>query len=139
MPVRQWTTAVALLVAAACARKAPPAIGTNLVTITTTDYAFAAPDTIPAGLTTLRLVNHGTEAHHGVVIRIAEGTPQSTVDSALRTEGPIPPWMSFAAGPGAAVPGDSSNATSVLEAGRYLLVCFIPSADGVPHVAKGMV
>ena len=131
-------SAFALVLAAACARKAPPAGGANVVTITATNYAFAAPDTIPAGLTTLRLVNHGQEAHHAVVIRIAAGTPQSSVDSALRTEGPIPPWMSFGAGPGAVIPGDSSNATSVLEAGHYLLVCFISSPDGVPHVAKGM-
>ncbi|MGH7674756.1 MAG: hypothetical protein ACREMV_05730 [Gemmatimonadales bacterium] len=123
--------------AVGCARK-PPAAGAHVVTITATDFAFGAPDSIPAGLTTLRLVNRGAEAHHGIVIRIAEGTSKSTVDSALRTEGPIPPWMSFAAGPGAAVPGDSSNATSMLEPGLYLMVCFIQGADRVPHAFKGM-
>jgi hypothetical protein len=25
-----------------------------------------------------------------------------------------------------------------LEAGTYVLACFIPSPDGVPHLAKGM-
>ena len=31
--------------------------------------------------------------------------------------------------------GGSASAILNLEAGNYLLICFIPSADGVPHVA----
>jgi hypothetical protein len=41
--------------------------------------------------------------------------------------------------PGAIMPNDTSNATTTLEPGQYVLVCFISSADGVPHIAKGMV
>jgi len=36
----------------------------NVVTVTTVDYAFQAPDTIAAGRTTLRLVNNGKDFHH---------------------------------------------------------------------------
>src|SRR5438445_3746866 len=45
--------------AVACGRPAPRAAGPSVVTITATDYAFGVPDTIPAGLTTFRLVNQG--------------------------------------------------------------------------------
>ena len=45
--------------AVACGRPAPRAAGPSLITITATDYAFGVPDTIPAGLTTFRLVNQG--------------------------------------------------------------------------------
>src|SRR5256884_1184321 len=50
--------------AVACGRPAPRAARPSLVTITATDYAFGVPDTIPAGLTTFRLVNQGKELHH---------------------------------------------------------------------------
>jgi uncharacterized cupredoxin-like copper-binding protein len=129
---------VSLALAAACAGKAPPAPGANVVTITATDFAFDAPDTIPPGLTTLRMVNRGVDVHHIVLIRIPEGMSRAAVDSAMQTPGPPPSWMSFAASPIAALPGDSTNATSVLAAGRYLMVCFIEGTDRVPHIAKGM-
>src|SRR5690349_23144125 len=35
--------------------------GIRSVTVTASDYAFAGPDTIPAGLTEFRLQNRGTE------------------------------------------------------------------------------
>lgn len=35
-------------------------------------------------------------------------------------------------------PVNGSHTTLNLTPGRYALICFVPSADGVPHVAKGM-
>ncbi|MGH7417149.1 MAG: hypothetical protein ACREKB_05160, partial [Candidatus Rokuibacteriota bacterium] len=133
------TVGAALLsLAVGCARKAPPAAGANVVTITATDFAFGAPDTIPAGLTTLRLVNRGADLHHAVLIRIPDGMSRAAVDSAMRIPGPPAAWMSFGVSPIVTLPGDSTNATSMLEPGLYLMVCFIAGADRVPHVAKGM-
>ena len=34
--------------------------------------------------------------------------------------------------------GKSAEATLTLEPGNYLLTCFVPGADHVPHIAKGM-
>ncbi len=140
MSPHRWTVigTVSLVLVAGCARKSPPAAGANAVTITATDFAFAAPDTIPAGLTTLRMVNGGKEPHHVVLIGIPAGMTRAAVDSAMRTPGPPAAWMSFGVSPIAALPGDSTNATSVLEPGHYLMVCFIESPDRMPHVAKGM-
>jgi uncharacterized cupredoxin-like copper-binding protein len=109
-----------LVACAACARPTPQAAEPPVVTITATDYAFAAPDTIPAGLITLRLVNQGKELHHASLVRLGEGK------------------SSFVGGPNTVTVGDTAQATQVLEPGSYVFVCWIPSADGTPHIMKGM-
>ena len=131
-----------LALGAACARPAPQAAGPNVVTITATDYAFAVPDTIPAGLTTIRLVNQGKELHHGSLVRLKDGKTvadfQAGLQAAMQSHTPPPPWISFAGGPNAVTPGDTALATQMLEQGNYVVVCWIPSADGTPHIMKGM-
>ena len=56
----------------------------------------------------------------------------------MKTQGPPPPWISFVGGPNAVTPGDTGLATQTLEAGNYVFVCWIPTADGTPHIRKGM-
>jgi hypothetical protein len=109
-----------------------------LVTIVATDYAFAAPDTIPSGLTTFKMVNRGREPHQAVVIG-APGRTWDEIRAAMTAPGPFAPWLTFPGGPGTVAGGDSANATARLEPGNYFIVCFISSADGVMHVMKGMV
>src|SRR5207247_1719168 len=127
---------------AACARPAPRAAAPNVVTITATDYAFSAPDTIPAGLTTLRLVNRGKELHHASLVRLGAGKTiadfQAGLQAAMQNHTPPPPWISFAGGPNAVTVGDTAQATQALAPGLYVLACWIPSADGAPHIMKGM-
>lgn len=120
-----------------------PAPAPNLVTVTARDFAFGAPSTIPAGLTTFRLVNEGPEMHHVQLVRLEDGhTLQELMElaSAGGEHGAMPAWARFVGGPNAPAPGGGeSEATVELEAGSYALVCFIPSGDGVPHLMKGMV
>src|SRR3989441_1287857 len=56
---RYHLIAAGLVAGTACARPAQQAVGVSVVTVTATDYAFNAPDTIPAGRTAFRLVNQG--------------------------------------------------------------------------------
>ncbi|HEV8304390.1 MAG TPA: hypothetical protein VGQ25_05480 [Gemmatimonadales bacterium] len=128
------------LLLAACAPAPQPAAppSANVVTITATDYAFAAPDTIPAGLTTFKMLNQGREPHQAVVMGASSKT-WDEIRAAMIAPGPLAPWLSLPGGPGAVAGDDSSNATARLEPGNYFIVCFIPSPDGQPHVAKGMV
>jgi hypothetical protein len=134
--------AVPVLVAACAKKPAPAAPATaNVVTVIATDYAFSAPDTIPAGLTTLNMVNHGQELHQAVLVRFDSGKTLADLQAMLMQQpnAPPPPWIAFPMGPALTAPGDSANATALLTAGHYAMLCFAPSPDGTPHVAKGMV
>ena len=113
----------------------------NVVTLTATEYSFAAPDTIPAGWTTFRLHNHGTEVHYGHMVRVDPGkTVQELVAAyaeAIRTSGPRPKWVTRFGGPGGAAPGDSSSDTQYLEPGSYVWICPVEDDKGTPHFSKG--
>jgi hypothetical protein len=104
------------------------------------DYAFAAPDTLRAGLITLRMHNRGIEYHHAQLVRLEQGRSFADLAAAIRQggHGPSPSWLRHVGGPGAAAPGDSSDATLELTPGRYAVLCLIPGPDGQPHLAKGM-
>jgi hypothetical protein len=107
------------------------------VVVTATDYAFEAPATIPAGVTTFRLVNRGKEWHHLVLVKMPEG--KTLEDIAKESKGEMPPsWIQLVGGPNAANPGSEVSATQVVEPGHYALLCVIPSPDGKPHMMKGM-
>lgn len=128
---------------AACAREsAPPADSAappQEVTITASDFAFELPAApIHSGLTTMRLVNQGQEMHHITLVRLTGGKTVEDFMAAVANPGPPPEWMVAMGGPNPAAPGGEATATLVLEPGTYVLTCFIPSPDGVPHIAKGM-
>ena len=112
--------------------------GIRTMTVTATDYAFAAPDTVPAGLTEIRLENRGTEMHHAMLIRLDAGKTMSDLFASMKGEGPLPSWAREVGGPNTPGPGGESTAILRLVAGRYAMVCVIPSPDGKPHVMKGM-
>ncbi len=136
--------AILALVAACTACKEAPrtdvAAAPTLVTLTATDYAFEAPDTIAAGFTTFRLVNKGKQLHMAQLIKLEGGR---TLDNyikayskAFRTVGPRPEWAKRLGGPGVAEPLGESNATQYLEPGSYAWVCVMNVPDGIPHVVK---
>jgi hypothetical protein len=110
------------------------------VTITARDYTLDSPDTLPEGAVTLRLVNQGKEFHHIWIARLEGGRTVDDVLAALKTHGPLPEWVKDAGGPNAPRPeGGENSATGTLVPGNYIVACLIPSADGIPHLMKGMV
>lgn len=102
------------------------------------DYAFLAPDTVAAGLTTLRLINQGPELHHVWLVRIEEGKTMADVVRALQTSHVLPQWAVDVGGPNTPAGVGENSATLRLEPGNYVMMCVIPSPDGTPHVMKGM-
>lgn len=103
------------------------------------DFAFSAPDTVPAGLTTLRLVNDGNEMHHLQLVRIANGHSFDELRQSAASGNPIPPWVTPVGGPNASTPKDNAQVVLGLAAGQYAMLCFITSpGDRTPHFAKGM-
>jgi hypothetical protein len=117
------------------------AAGIPDITIGATDYSFDVPSTIPGGLTHFTLQNTGTEDHQALFFRLDEGVTFEELASGLenaQSEADFLAFGSFAAGP-IAGPGGTFDATLDLEPGSYVLICTIPSPDGVPHADKGMV
>ncbi|HET7584266.1 MAG TPA: hypothetical protein VFK13_05130 [Gemmatimonadaceae bacterium] len=135
------------LAAAGCAARDNPATDDSAattaaapqaLTVTTTDYAFDMPSQATAGVTTIKLVNHGTTIHHMQLVRLDSAKTVQDLGAAMAREGPPPAWAHFAGGPNAVAPNDSTTATLTLEPGNYAAICVIPAADHELHVAKGM-
>jgi hypothetical protein len=132
-----------LAIAAACAGAEKPAeevvpapVAPSVVEVTATDYAFTMPDTLPAGVTTFRLVNQGAELHHVVLTRVPDG--MTVADFAKAPPESPPAGTVMLGGPNPAVPGGNAEATLDLQPGQYTVMCVIPSSDGKMHVTKGM-
>ena len=149
MLVRSLLLVVSAAAVAACrgedaARRADATTGApNEVSLTATEYAITAPDSIPAGWTTFRLANRGEEVHYGHIVRVDSGRTVQDMAAAyleaIRTSGPRPRWVRRFGGPGGAEPGGSSNVTQHLERGSYVWICPVEDGDGTPHFAKGEV
>jgi hypothetical protein len=100
------------------------------------------PAEISAGAVTLRLLNEGQEMHHAVLARLDSGR---TLDDVLRfyadRNDPLlrehPAFLTYMGGPGTGVPGSTFDATAVLEPGEYILICYVPSADGQVPLPEG--
>jgi hypothetical protein len=129
------SAAVLGLAMAGCGTADAAAPGPHVVTVTARDFAFEAPETVPAGLVTFRLVNQGPDLHHVALVRLEGG---KTLADLAQHQGPPPAWAVDMGGPNAVVPGASSEATVFLRPGSYALLCFVPTADGTPHLMMGM-
>lgn len=109
------------------------------LSVRTSEFAFDAPDTIPAGLVTIRLVNDGSEMHHMQLVHLNEA---HTFDEYRETAGrgdPFPSWVTPVGGPNASTPSGDARVTLDLAAGRYAMLCLIPSFyDRIGHFRKGM-
>src|SRR5438552_497620 len=68
------------------------------------DYSFSAPDTIPAGLTSVRLENDGHEMHHVQLMRIADGYTIEDLRASAASGILIPAWATPIGGPNASSP-----------------------------------
>ena len=110
------------------------------VQIQAADYSFTAPDSIPGGLTRVRLSNAGKEDHHAQLARLNDGVTLSQFQEALKKgEAELFPLVTFQGGAGGVPPGGRSSGIADLPPGQYLVLCFVPAADGAPHLAKGMI
>jgi len=134
------TAAQALVTPAPVVRSVAPA-APNVVTVVAHDFAFDLPASIPAGLTTFRLLNKGKQEHHLSLMRLDKGKTVSDGLAALikAGQGVRPAWMHPVGGPNAISPGGESRATVVLQPGNYMAYCEVPGPDPAPHFAKGMV
>jgi uncharacterized cupredoxin-like copper-binding protein len=125
-----------LVPAASALAQSPP-----VVTVKATDYKFDAPASIAAGTVTLHLENAGKEVHHLWLVQLLSGKTVADFQKTMEswTSGPMPSWAVDVGGPNEASTGVTADATLTLEPGSYVMVCYVPSPDGRPHVMKGMI
>ena len=104
------------------------------------DYSYSMPAKIEAGTIEFTMKNVGKELHIASLAKINAGKTFADATKDLQSQTPpADPAASDVSGIASTSPGLSGNVTVELEAGSYYFVCFIPSADGAPHVAKGMI
>ena len=122
----------------------------NAVTITASEYKFDVSGEITGGFAQVTFKNDGTEPHILVPLKLKPGKTAADAVPLLSTpEGPDPEQLAevfddnvdsaFYGTPGLLPAGDSGTTVADFTAGNYVLVCFIPSPDGTPHAALGMV
>lgn len=130
--------AVTTLAASACTTAKAP----NPVVVQANEYAFTAPDSLPAGATAFGLANGGKVAHEVIVVRLR---PNADIQEILRLDRADSSWSALrdqpsgilTAEPGVTTPG---QLLINLQAGeRYLLVCNFRDAETAPaHMHLGM-
>lgn len=117
-----------------------PSAGGQALVIEASDYAFKTVGSLPGGLMRVQLQNTGKEIHHAQFMLLNPGVALDQLGAAFQ-KGPDAAFglVTLTGGPGMAAPGGTSEAILTLKEGQYMLACFVAGADGVPHLAKGMV
>ena len=113
----------------------------NEVTYAASDFRFAGPGRVKAGVTNLYVTNEGPGPHHVVLVRLSEGKTAEDLKAAFIQDnsGRLPAWAKYMGGPNVITPGEVASAMVNLTEGRYALVCVIPDTNGVLHAALGMI
>lgn len=105
------------------------------------EYGYAGPSRVAAGRRVISLRNEGRELHHVQLVKLAAGKQVTDIIAALNATPHItslPSWAIPMGGPSAALPGATIESESDLTPGRYVVLCWIPTASGTPHFMQGM-
>ena len=79
--------------------------------------------------------------HHQQMIKLPEGMTAAGFFAALEVMedgGEEPEGLELRGGNSVLSPGANSTTTLDLESGNYVMLCFLPNPEGVPHFALGM-
>ncbi len=117
--------------------------GMPTLMIEAVEYGFHTNGSTPAGMTMVQMKNLGQEDHQTQFLRLDDGVTLPQVQAAFQTGERATETLirltTLVGGPGTASAGGTSAAMMNLAEGQYLLACFIPGRDGIPHAAKGMI
>ncbi len=102
------------------------------------EYAFAMPDRVKGGFTSMDFINNGNEVHEYGLGRLESGKTLADLDAVLAKGGEPPEWVDDIGGVPALTPGDRVSITRRLRPGTYAFVCFFPGPKGKPHYELGM-
>jgi hypothetical protein len=110
----------------------------NIVDVGVREFEFEMPDTITGGVVTFAAVNDGGLPHEMAFGRIEGDHDLADVQKAIQSN-KEPSWFKDIAGIGLLSAGSSASMTRELAEGRYIFMCFLPTAEGEPHISEGMV
>jgi hypothetical protein len=116
----------------------PAAVDYPEAVYTTKEYAIEGPTALQSGFQTITLKNTGAMDHHIMFMKLNEGKTLADLAAAKDLPSLLAAVVSYG-GPGSIGGGQSVSVILDLAVGDYVLACLIPDADGVPHMAKGMV
>jgi hypothetical protein len=107
------------------------------VRITAHEFAFGIPDTLPAGLVRVRVVNDGGFWHHALFAKLDSTQTRDGYLNEIRAGADFPSGATDMGGTPLLVPGDSSETVLSFTPGRWVALC-TSSGGGTWHVAAGM-
>lgn len=112
------------------------------VLVQANEYAFTAPDSLPAGPTAFGLANGGKVAHEVIIVRLR---PNADVREILRLDAARSSWSALRDAPSGILTADPGVTTpgqlliDLKPGERYLLVCNFQDAETAPaHLHLGM-
>jgi len=117
-------------------RNAAPA---RTLVVTAHEYSFQLPDSVPAGVVTVRLVNRGKNAHQLTFARLDDTSSGDRVMRSLIANKARTGGIRWVGGVESAIPGESGEATLPLASGRYVIVCAYEGDHGLTHMSLGMI
>ncbi len=111
------------------------------ITVKATEYSFTLPQTVPAGLVDITLVNNGTLPHGMGLALLNSGVTFDQFQSALLNKGLLVmrTLSTIMGGPNVAAPGKSSEVILTLSNGQYAVVSAVLGKDGKRDFQKGMI
>ena len=117
----------------------------NTLTVTEVDYGYELEGEPEAGTVTFAMENTGEEIHMIAVCKVKGDASITEVTDAAQADeesafGEVCEEQSGIDGAGGIqAPGTAYEVTVTdVEEGRYVAMCFIPDAEGTPHLALGM-
>jgi hypothetical protein len=87
--------------------------------VTAYEYTFKAPDSLPAGVVTVRLVNRGRIGHQASLARLDDSSSLARVMKSLVDYNEHTGGIQWTGGVESAIPGGSGKTILVLRPGRW--------------------
>ncbi|MEP7065727.1 MAG: hypothetical protein ABI889_06815 [Gemmatimonadota bacterium] len=111
----------------------------NTLVVSAYEYSFQAPDSIPAGVVTVRLIDRGKASHQLNLARLDDSSSLSRVMQTLVEDKVHTGGIRWVGGVESAIPGESSETILALKPGRYVVVCAFDGPTGRVHMSMGMI
>ena len=111
----------------------------HTLVVTAYEYTFQAPDSVAAGVVTVRLVDRGKISHQVSLARLDDSSSltrvmQMLVENKVHTGG-----VRWIGGVETAIAGGSAETMLALQPGRYVIVCAYDGGSGTTHMTMGMI